>query len=163
MLQIQLPDSFLIDIMKTEAGECQMGRIFILSAYQTTAAQFFEKLPSMRADLVLDIRLKNESQLCGFTKKSDLAYFVPRICHAAYIHDLFFAPDPDLLDRYLKHWIRWEQYAEDYRAAMEAKNAALYFKTHYREYNSVCLLGTATPKRRSHSEVLLGLLQEKTE
>ena len=46
-----------------------MSRIFILSAYQITAAQFFEKILSMRADLVLDIRLKNESQLCGFTKK----------------------------------------------------------------------------------------------
>ncbi len=44
---------------------------------------------------------------------------------------------------------------------MEAKNATLYFKTHYSEYASVCLPGTAAPKRRSYSEVLFDLLQGK--
>lgn len=140
-----------------------MSKFFTLSAYQTTAEQFFEKISDMQADLVLDIRLKNESQLCGFTRKGDLAYFVPQICHAAYIHDRFFAPDPDLLDRYIKHWIQWEQYAEEYRATMEEKDAVRYYKTHYDEYSCVGLLGTATAKRRSHSEVLSDLLQEKAE
>ena len=117
----------------------------------------------MQADLVLDIRLKNESQLCGFTKKGDLAYFVPQICHAVYIHDRFFAPAPELLDRYLQHRIQWEQYAEEYRSAMTARDAALYYRTHYRDYSRVCLIGTGTPKRRSHSEILCRLLQEGAE
>lgn len=43
---------------------------------------------------------------------------------------------------------------------MEAKNAAGYFQEHYGNFSSVCLIGAATDKRRSHSEVLYGLLEE---
>lgn len=130
-----------------------------ISAYETSASDFFGKILQNHADLVLDVRLKNESQLCGFTKKKDLAYFVPVICGASYVHDRFFTPEPELLDRYLHGWIRWEEYARRYRASMEAQNASGYFQEHYGRYCRVCLIGTATRKRRSHSEVLLELLR----
>ena len=138
----------------------KISSIFEISAYQTSASEFFAKILQNHADLVLDIRLKNESQLCGFTKGKDLAYFVPKICHAAYLHDRFFTPAPELLDRYIRHWIPWEQYAQEYRSAMETKNAAGYFQEHYGNYYRICLIGTATNKRRSHSEVLRELLEE---
>lgn len=111
-------------------------------------------------DIVVDVRLKNESQLCGFTKKKDLAFLIPKICQAAYVHDRFLTPEPELLERYIHHWIHWEQYSSEYRSLLEAKNAAGYFKEHYGNYSSICLIGTATKKRRSHSEVLRELLEE---
>jgi len=138
----------------------KISSIFEISAYQTSASEFFAKILQNHADLVLDIRLKNESQLCGFTKGKDLAYFVPKICHAAYVHDRFFTPEPGLLDRYIHNWIQWEQYSSEYRSVMEAKNAVGYFQEHYGNYPGVCLIGTATNKRRSHSEVLCELLTE---
>lgn len=137
----------------------EIGTLFEISAYETSASDFFGKILQNHADLVLDVRLKNESQLCGFTKKKDLAYFVPAICGAAYIHDRFFTPEPELLDLYLHGWIHWEDYAQRYRASMEAQNASAYFKEHYGRYCRVCLIGTTTRKRRSHSEVLMELLQ----
>lgn len=136
-----------------------MKEVEAVSAYQTTAAKFFGRILELRADLVLDVRLKNESQLCGFTKKGDLAYFVPLICRADYVHDPLFAPDPDLLERYVKHRIDWERYAEEYRGLMEARHAARSFSTRYGGYERVCLIGTETAKRRSHSEVLAALLK----
>lgn len=51
-----------------------MQHIFLLSAYEITAAAFFQKLKQERTDLVLDIRLNNTSQLCGFTKEKDLSF-----------------------------------------------------------------------------------------
>ena len=80
--------------------------------------------------------------------------------HAAYVHDRFFTPEPQLLDRYLHHWIQWDQYSAEYRSAMEARNAISYFQEHYGNYSCVCLIGTATKRRRSHSEVLRGLLAD---
>ena len=135
------------------------GDLFEISAYQTSASEFFDKILQNHADLVLDVRLKNESQLCGFTKGKDLAYLIPKICRANYIHDRFFTPEPELLDRYLHHWIRWDQYAREYRSCMESKNAAGYFQEHYGSYSGICLIGTATAKRRSHTEVLCELLE----
>lgn len=140
-----------------------MSEIFSISAYQTSAAHFFGSILQMRADLVLDIRLKNESQLCGFTKGSDLAYFVPLICHAEYVHDSRFAPDSELLSRYIRHTIDWEQYAKEYRQQMQTRGAVGFFREQYGRYARVCLIGTATKKRRSHSEVLTALLQDKND
>ena len=141
-------------------GVREISNIFEISAYQTSASEFFDKILQNHADLVLDVRLKNESQLCGFTKRKDLTFFVPKICHAAYVHDRFFTPEPQLLDRYLHHWIQWNQYSAEYRSAMDAKNVVDYFQEHYGNYSCVCLIGTATQKRRSHSEVLRGLLAD---
>jgi uncharacterized protein YeaO (DUF488 family) len=131
---------------------------YTLSAYETTARDFFGFLTEHKIDLVLDVRLKNANQLCGFTKKKDLEYLVPALTHAAYVHDLRFAPEPELLEKYLNHWINWEQYKKEYRLQMEKNKAAAVFKKEYGMYAAVCILGTATKKRRSHSEVLEELL-----
>lgn len=134
-----------------------------ISAYQTTARQFFEQLRRQRVELLLDVRLKNESQLCGFTKKADLAYFTETICEAKYIHDPMLAPDPLLLERYIKHWIDWREYAAQYRQALERHGAREHFQMQYGQYCQVYLLGTATKRRRSHSEVLKAYLKGTVE
>ena len=138
-----------------------MMKIFTLSAYETSAEAFFSTLQKKQTDLVLDVRKKNTSQLCGFTKGKDLAYFVPVITGADYVHDLLFAPSDGLLEDYLKHRIDWLTYKEKYQKEMQAKDAAACFHEKYKKYRSVCLLGTAVRKRKSHSEALLELLQEK--
>lgn len=156
-LQHQFPRNS--DTIRAETEVREIGSLFEISAYETSASDFFGRILREHADLVLDVRLKNGSQLCGFTKKKDLAYFVPAICGAVYIHDVFFTPEPELLDRYLHGWIRWEEYAQRYRASMESRDAAGYFEEHYGKYSDVCLIGTSTRKRRSHSEILSELLQ----
>lgn len=125
-----------------------------ISAYEVTAADFFETLRARGVDLLLDVRLKNTNQLCGFTKQGDLAYLVGAICHGDYVHDLALAPTPELLERYLGHWIAWEEYARQYRELLESRAAAAQFRERYGAYHHICLLGTATKKRRSHTEIL---------
>lgn len=138
-----------------------MPDIFMLSAYETSAEQFFDSLLSHSTDLLLDVRLKNTNQLCGFTKQKDLEYLIPKITGAEYVHDLRFAPTPELLDRYLKHWINWEDYREQYNALMEQRGSESIFRSSYGMYSSICILGTATKKRKSHSEALVQILTNK--
>jgi len=146
-------------MLENPEGDEKLKEIYEVSAYETTAATFFTTLIEHKTSLVLDVRLKNESQLCGFTKKRDLEYLISQITQAKYIHDLEFAPTPELLERYIGHWLDWEQYAVAYQALLEQRNALLNFKRAYLPYDSICLLGTATRKRRSHSSVLFSLLQ----
>ena len=62
-----------------------MSQTFMtLSAYETSAEDFFTKLIDAKIDLLVDVRLHNTNQLCGFTKERDLAYFVKTIVGAAY-------------------------------------------------------------------------------
>ncbi len=137
-----------------------LQNIFLLSAYEISAAKFFQTLRQQKVDLVLDVRRGNTSQLCGFTKEKDLAFFVPQLTGAQYVHDLTFAPDKELLDLYTKHHMPWETYAREYRKILAKRQGIAHFKEQYSGYQSVCLLGTATKKRRSHNEVLQAILME---
>ena len=136
--------------------------IHVISAYETSAAKFFGSLEEWKTDPVLDVRLKNTNQLAGFTKRGDLAYFVERLLHAEYRHDLLFAPAPTMFERYLHGNIGWDAYADAYREDIREREAVPQFYDRYGEYKSVCLLGTATHKRRSHVEVLQQMLEVAT-
>jgi hypothetical protein len=139
-------------------GRMKQPKIYTLSAYETSAQDFFESLKEHETDLVVDVRLKNSNQLCGFTKRKDLEYLIPIITGAKYVHDLRFAPDPVLLERYLHKWCSWDEYAELYQKQMQKNGNVAAFKSAYGAYHSICILGTATKKRRSHSEALVQLL-----
>ena len=64
-------------------------RILTIGFTRKSAQQFFEFLTRAGARRVVDVRLNNVSQLAGFAKKKDLAYFLNQLCHVDYVH----APD----------------------------------------------------------------------
>ena len=134
--------------------------INVLSAYQTTAEEFFGKILEWKADLVLDVRLKNNNQLAGFTKQEDLEYFTHVIAHADYAHDTEYSPSKTLLDKYLDDGLPYEDYFAEYKQEMEERNAIPQFFEKYGKYKSVAIVGTATKKRRSHAEELQILLEQ---
>jgi hypothetical protein len=135
-------------------------KIELLSAYETNSADFFTTLKKVHASIVVDVRLHNSNQLCGFTKEGDLAYFIPTILGIPYIHDTRFAPSDSLLKSYIDHELPFERYAKGYRGEMADKGAKDLFKESYGSNPVVVLLGTATKKRRSHAEVLKSILEE---
>lgn len=134
-------------------------KINVLSAYQTTAEEFFTKIISWKTDLVLDVRLKNTNQLAGFTKQEDLEYFTHVIAHADYAHDVEYSPSKTLLDAYLDHGMPYEEYFQKYSAELEERHAISDFFKKYGKYQSIAIVGTATKKRRSHAEELQKLLE----
>lgn len=131
-----------------------------ISAYQTSAEHFFERLQAWNVDLVLDVRLHNTNQLAGFTKERDLDYFVREIEHATYVHDPEFSPTPDDLSAYLHKTMSWDEYAAAYKHDLEQRDAVADFFKKYGSYHSVAIVGTATDKRRSHAEVLVDVLEQ---
>lgn len=135
-------------------------QINTLSAYQTTAEEFFDKILGWKADLVLDVRLKNTNQLAGFTKQEDLEYFTHVIAHADYAHDVEYAPSKMLLDQYLDHGLPYEEYFAAYKKELEKRGAIEDFFQKYGRYQSIAIVGTATKKRHSHAEELKLLLDE---
>jgi hypothetical protein len=76
--------------------------LFVMSAYETDAETFFTSIRNHHIDLVVDVRRRNTSQLCGFTRQKDLPYFLKELTGADYIHDLNLVPSEELLEAYLK-------------------------------------------------------------
>ena len=54
--------------------------LYTIGFTQKSAERFFELIKKNQIEIVLDIRLNNRSQLAGFTKGDDLAYFLKEIC-----------------------------------------------------------------------------------
>lgn len=50
---------------------------------KTTAEDFFGRIKSAGVKRMIDVRLHNTSQLAGFAKSDDLAFFLRTICGAA--------------------------------------------------------------------------------
>jgi uncharacterized protein (DUF488 family) len=89
--------------------------IYTIGFTRKTAEQFFEALRSSGAKRILDVRLHNVSQLAGFAKKQDLAYFLRTICAMEYAHLPILAPTPEMLDEYKKQKGDWRAYEREFR------------------------------------------------
>ncbi len=84
--------------------------MFTIGFTKKSAREFFTKLKEAGVRRLVDIRLNNKSQLAGFTKKEDLAYFLQEIGGIEYVHQPELAPTQDILDDYKKKKGDWQTY-----------------------------------------------------
>jgi uncharacterized protein (DUF488 family) len=96
-------------------------RILTIGFTRKSARTFFEILRQSGAKRVVDVRLNNVSQLAGFTKRQDLAYFLSQICGMGYVHIPLLAPTQEMLDGYKKHRGSWEVYEQQFLALMKER------------------------------------------
>ena len=88
--------------------------LFTIGFTRKTAQQFFDTLVNAGVKRVIDTRLNNISQLAGFTKRSDLEYFLRKIADIEYVHMLELAPTKEILDNYKKNNESWETYEKNF-------------------------------------------------
>jgi uncharacterized protein (DUF488 family) len=95
--------------------------IYSIGFTQKSAREFFSALKAHGIERLLDVRLNNTSQLAGFAKQADLAYFLGEICGAAYEHEPLLAPTQEMLGAYKKQKGNWEIYTESYLALIRSR------------------------------------------
>jgi uncharacterized protein (DUF488 family) len=86
-----------------------------------SAREFFEKLRASGTERIVDVRLNNISQLAGFSKKDDLAYFSKQLLGIDYVHLPILAPTQDILDAYKKHKGDWSLYERQFLELMRKR------------------------------------------
>ena len=133
--------------------------LYTIGFGKKTAQEFFTLLQKNEVRRVIDIRLNNVSQLAGYTKKADLAYFLRAIADIDYIHLPEFAPTKQLLDGYKGKKISWQEYETEYVRILEER-ASLH-QLDSSVFDGACLLCSEPTSKQCHRRLLAEYLAEK--
>jgi uncharacterized protein (DUF488 family) len=106
------------------------------------------------------VRLNNTSQLSGFSKRDDLAYFLRAICDVAYLHEPLLAPTQELLDGYRKGRGGWDDYEQRFITLMAERRIEDYMHPEFFATPTVLLCSEATAEH-CHRRLVLEYLQRK--
>lgn len=85
------------------------------------AEDFFNRMKNAGVKRLIDVRLNNVSQLAGFAKRDDLAFFTRSIIGAEYLHLPLLAPTKEMLDEYRKEKRGWPLYQEKFLSLMKER------------------------------------------
>ncbi len=96
-------------------------RITTIGFTKKSAEQFFGFLRDAHVVRIVDIRLNNNSQLAGFAKKNDLAWFAKELCGVDYIHEPSLAPTNEMLSDYRAKRMSWTEYEKRFVDLMERR------------------------------------------
>jgi uncharacterized protein (DUF488 family) len=133
--------------------------IYTIGFTKTNARDFFGRLRSAGIRRLIDVRLNNVSQLAGFAKKEDLAFFLEELCQAEYIHEPRLAPTQELLDDLKKRNGAWSDYETRFNELLRERRVDEVLEPRFFEGPSVLLCSEATPER-CHRRLVLEYLQE---
>ena len=129
-----------------------MKRIYTIGFTTKTLQQFIERLRGAGVRAVIDVRLRNRSQLAGWSKYPDIAYLLTAGFGLDYEHHPEFAPTGELLDRYRKNG-DWPAYEVDFKRLLaerqpEREADALL------EKEGICLLCSEPQADRCHRRLV---------
>lgn len=89
-------------------------KLFTIGFTKKPAERFFTLLRDAGARRIVDVRLNNVSQLAGFAKRDDLAYFARAICGIDYVHRPDLAPTQPMLEGYRSEGVHWTAYERQF-------------------------------------------------
>lgn len=96
--------------------------VYTLGFTKKNAEKFFGLIKKEGIAKIIDVRLNNISQLAGFAKKDDLAFFLKELCNAEYIYTPELAPTKTILDPYKKGEMSWKIYEEEFLNLMSRRS-----------------------------------------
>jgi len=134
-------------------------RLLTIGFTKKTAEEFFSKLRASGAKRVVDVRLNNVSQLAGFSKKDDLAFFLREICGMDYVHRPDLAPTQEMLDALKKRKGKWEAYEQEFLALM--RNRRIDETIPKEQLDEACLLCSEATPEHCHRRLVAEYLRDR--
>jgi uncharacterized protein (DUF488 family) len=126
---------------------------------KTTAEGFFDRLLEAGVRKVVDVRLHNTSQLSGFAKADDLAYFLRKIGDIHYVHEHLLAPTDPMLKAYKQKRGDWRTYEDLFLGLMSERQIEHHFKPEM--FDGACLLCSEDKPHRCHRRLVCEYLNDK--
>ncbi len=132
-------------------------KLFTIGSTKKTAEEFFSLLEQNNVKSVIDIRLK-VGALSGFSKKSDLPFFLDRISGISYSEMNQCAPTDELIKDYQNDEITWSEYRREYLKIIKERKILDDFSK--KMLNRACLLCFEPEPDHCHRRILAEYLQK---
>jgi uncharacterized protein (DUF488 family) len=133
-----------------------MIETFTIGFTKKSAEEFFTKLRDSGVKRLLDVRLNNSSQLAGFAKRDDLAFFLKGLAGIDYEHVADLAPTKNILDSYKKHGGDWAVYEDAFLELMAKRS--IETKLPASLFDSSCLLCSEHLPNHCHRRLVIEYL-----
>ena len=135
-----------------------MIKLYTIGFTEKSAQTFFELLEKNHVTKIVDTRISNRSQLSGFAKGRDLAFFADRLGNIAYEHRLEFAPTKELMSQYRKKMMPWDDYAKAYLDLLASRQ--IKDTIDIEALHESCLLCSEHLPEQCHRRLLAEYLQQ---
>ena len=126
---------------------------------RTSAEHFFTRLTRAGVKRVIDVRLHNTSQLAGFAKAADLAWFLRAIGNIDYLHQPLLAPSDPMLTAFKKEKGDWGVYRGRFLDLMKERRIEERFKAE--AFDGACLLCSEAEPHHCHRLLVCDYLNDK--
>jgi uncharacterized protein (DUF488 family) len=133
-------------------------KLFTIGFTKKTAQKFFGLLRSSGVKRVVDVRLNNVSQLAGFAKKDDLAFFLKELGNIDYVHVPELAPTQEMLDAYKKEKGDWTLYEQRFLGLMRQRK--IEEKLPRSIFDGGCLLCSEDQPHHCHRRLVADYLKQ---
>jgi uncharacterized protein (DUF488 family) len=113
--------------------------LYTIGFTQKSAQTFFGLLRDNGVDVLVDTRLKPDTQLSGFAKGRDLPYLLENLIGCDYRYQPLMCPTDELLSQYRQDH-SWEQYEVGFNHLLRSRNLIDQLDRDWWAANKACLL-----------------------
>ena len=137
----------------------QKPNVTTIGFTKTNAEGFFDRLLKSGVKKLVDVRLRNTSQLAGFAKAEDLSYFLRKICGIQYVHQPLLAPTDVMLKQFKNEKGDWGVYEGRFLSLMAERKIEDRFDSGM--FADACLLCSEATPHQCHRRLVCDYLNEK--
>jgi uncharacterized protein (DUF488 family) len=116
-----------------------MPTLYTIGYERRALSELIGALRKAGVDAVIDIRLRNTSQLAGYTKRDDLAFLLHEGFGITYEHHPELAPTGEILDA-IRTDHDWSAYEARFRALLAERQSETVGRDILARYHAACLL-----------------------
>ena len=136
-----------------------MPTVYTIGYTKKSLERFIGILQEAGVDAVIDVRLRNTSQLAGFSKRDDLAFLLREGFGIQYEHRPDLAPTAEVLDAY-KTDRDWRAYERSFRSLLSEREAQVAGSEILASFRRPCLLCAEPSPEHCHRRLVAEWWQE---
>ncbi len=130
-----------------------MKTLFTIGYTQKSLREFVTLLKNNNIEKLIDIRLKNKSQLAGFAKGEDLKFLLKDLLGIKYSYQPLLAPTEEMLKKYRADK-NWDDYVTSFTHLMQKRDMLNILKREMLDADRVCLLCSEDVPKQCHRRLL---------